>query len=357
MSNLPLAPDTVPVRDAHKFDLNALDKYLQVEIPDFGAIKSIRQFEGGQSNPTFIIESQDRRYVLRKKPKGELLVSAHQVEREYRIMKALAQTEFPVPKCILLCENPEIIGTNFFIMDYIEGRILRDPKLPELASSERANIYSNMCNTLAQLHLLDWEKLGLEDFGRRDSYLARQITRWSIAYEATRGIEIPSMEKLMDWLGKHIPAEDPTAPQITIAHGDFRLENLIFHSAEPKVVAVLDWELSTLGHPLGDLAYCCIPYHLPSTIEGLPGLQGLDLGTLGIPEEKQFVSNYAKLTGRETIQDFRFFIVFSLFRLASIAQGVKHRATLGVASSEKAEKIGGLAKLFADIAWRLANTL
>lgn len=355
MSNLQTPPDTVPVRDAHKFETTKLEEYLKKQIESFDRLVSIRQFEGGQSNPTFIIESTGNQFVLRKKPPGELLASAHQIEREYKIMKALADTDFPVPRMLALCEDPQVIGTNFFVMEYVTGRVFRDPKLPGISNIERNAIYSNMCATAAQLHSLSWQKLGLEGFGRTDGYIARQISRWSIAYEATKGVEIPSMAKLMNWLGEHIPPETSDGKDIAIAHGDFRLENLIFAPDSPEVVAVLDWELSTLGHPLGDLGYCCIPYHLPSSIEGLPGLKGLSLADLGIPTEEEFVAQYARETNRNTIDDYRFFVIFSLFRLASIAQGVRHRAALGVASSEKAEKVGALAKLFADTAWQLAK--
>ena len=349
-------PDTVPVREAQKFDVNSLQQYLESKLTGLTQPLMVRQFEGGQSNPTFLIESGSRRFVLRKKPPGNLLASAHQVEREYRILAALQNTGFPVPKVHLICEDTSIIGTSFFVMDYIQGRVFRDPKLPTLTAIERRAIYESLCQTAASLHKLDWRKLGLSDFGKQQEYLARQISRWSIAYEATKTVEIPAMEKLMEWLTPNIPAGDAEGVETTIAHGDFRLENMIFHPSEPKVVAVLDWELSTLGHPLADVAYCCIPYHLPSSLSGLPGLAGLDFAELGIPSEEEFVKTYEKMTNRAQTDEFRFFIVFSLFRLASIAQGIRRRAAQGIASSEKAEKVGSLAKLFADIGWKLAST-
>lgn len=353
-----LVPDTVPVREAHKLDSKGLEQYLKKHLPNFDSLVAIRQFEGGQSNPTYLLESGDSQFVLRKKPPGQLLASAHQVEREYRIMRALQNADFPVPKVHLLCQDTSIVGTSFFVMDYIKGRVFRDPKLPGLVASERTAIYETLCDTLARLHQLNWRELGLGDFGKQQEYIARQISRWSVAYEATKSVEIPSMEKLITWLGERIPQGDSEGLEITIAHGDFRLENMIFHPTESKILAVIDWELSTLGHPLGDLAYCNIPYHLPSELEGLPGLKGLDLLQLGIPTEDQFIQRYARHAKTiRNLQNYRFFVVFSLFRLASIAQGIKRRAAQGIASSEKAEKVGGLAKLFADIGWRLAQSI
>jgi aminoglycoside phosphotransferase (APT) family kinase protein len=354
------APDTVPVRDAHKLDGKALEEYLKKHLPNFKSLLSVSQFEGGQSNPTYLLESDEQRFVLRKKPPGELLASAHQVEREYRIMSALQKAEFPVPEVYLLCEDTSVIGTSFFIMNYVPGRVFRDPKLPQLEASERTAIYETLCDTAAQLHGLDWRRLGLGDFGKHQEYIARQISRWSIAYEATKSVEIPSMEKLMNWLSERIPDGDREGLDITIAHGDFRLENMIFHPTEPKILAVIDWELSTLGHPLGDIGYCNIPYHLPSNLAGLPGLNGLDLSQLGIPSEERFVERYAQKSKNEKARDlksYKFFVAFSLFRLASIAQGIKRRAAQGIASSEKAEKVGALAKLFADTGWRLAQSV
>jgi aminoglycoside phosphotransferase (APT) family kinase protein len=350
-----LPPDTVPVRAGQRFDEASLEKYLKGHLPDFNGPLSILQFEGGQSNPTFIIEDETNRFVLRKKPPGQLLASAHQIEREYQIIKALSRTGFPVPEVFLLCEDTDVIGTSFYIMSCVDGRVFRDPKLPGLNEVERRKIYEAACSTAAQLHQIDWQKLGLGNFGRTESYFARQIARWTKAYQSTQTTEIPSMEKLTEWLSANIPETDARGAEIAIAHGDYRLENLIFHKTEPKVVAVIDWELSTLGHPLADLGYCCVPYHLPSSIEGLPGLSGLDLGQLGIPSEEAFVGQYARLTNRDRIENFNFFVAFAMFRLAAITQGVKHRASQGNASSERAEKVGALAKLFADTGWKISR--
>jgi aminoglycoside phosphotransferase (APT) family kinase protein len=350
-----LPPDTVPVRTAQKFDESSLERYLKTHLPEFKGPLSILQFEGGQSNPTFIIEDETSRFVLRKKPPGNLLASAHQIEREYQVIKALARAGFPVPEVYLLCEDTDVIGTSFYVMSCIDGRFLRDPKLPGLTETERSQIYESACSTAAQLHQIDWQKIGLENFGRTQSYLARQIARWTKAYQSTRTTDIPSMEKLTEWLSANIPDSDAAGDQISIAHGDFRLENLIFHKTKPEVVAVIDWELSTLGHPLADLGYFCVPYHLPSSIEGLPGLSGLDLSQLGIPSEEGFVEQYARLTHRDGVENFNFFVAFAMFRLAAITQGVKHRASHGNASSERAEKVGALAKLFADTGWKIAR--
>jgi aminoglycoside phosphotransferase (APT) family kinase protein len=357
MKETPLPPDTVPVREAQKFDETALEKYLMKHLPGFQGPMKVLQFEGGQSNPTFIIEDDKSRFVLRKKPPGQLLASAHQIEREYQVIKALAGTDFPIPEVFLLCEDPKIIGTSFYIMSCINGRVFRNPYLPELEKSERTKIYQAVCSTAAQLHKLDWQKLGLANFGRTENYLARQIARWTKAYQSTKTDEIASMEKLTDWLSENIPDSDAAGLEISIAHGDFRLENLIFDKIEPKVVAVIDWELSTLGHPLADLGYCCVPYHLPSSIEGLPGLGGLDLSELGIPTERSFIDQYIRLTDRESgsIDDFNFFIAFAMFRLAAITQGVKHRSLQGNASSARAAKVGALTKLFADTGFSLTG--
>jgi aminoglycoside phosphotransferase (APT) family kinase protein len=348
-------PDTVPVRSAQKFDESSLEKYLKRHFPGFKGPISILQFEGGQSNPTFIIEDETSRFVLRKKPPGQLLASAHQIEREYQIIKALHRTGFPVPEVYLLCEDSDVIGTSFYLMSCIDGRVFRDPKLPGLTESERTKVYESACLTAAQLHKIDWRKLGLENFGRTGSYLARQIDRWTKAYQSTQTTDIPSMEMLTGWLQANIPGSDAAGAEISIAHGDFRLENLIFHKTKPEVVAVIDWELSTLGHPLADLGYCCVPYHLPSSVEGLPGLSGLELSQLGIPSEEAFIAQYARLTHRDKIENFNFFVAFAMFRLAAITQGVKHRASQGNASSAGAEKVGALAKLFADTGWKIAR--
>ena len=340
-----------PVREAHRFDESRLADYLNGRLPDFAPPIAIRQFEGGQSNPTFLLDSGGRRLVLRKKPPGALLPSAHLVEREYRVMTALAGSGVPVPAMHLLCEDAGIIGTSFYVMDHIEGRVFRDPALPGMAAAERGALYDVMNDVLARLHAVDWRAAGLADFGKPERYLARQTDRWTRQYQASKTEEIGAMDRLIDWLPAHLPDDDAVA----IAHGDFRLENLIFHPTEPRVMAVLDWELSTLGHPLSDLAYNCMTYHFPAEGLSFPGLGGLDLTALGIPSEADYVAAYCRRSGRADIPDWPVFLAFSLFRMAAILQGVYARALQGNAASEKAARMGGMPALLAGIAWEIAG--
>jgi aminoglycoside phosphotransferase (APT) family kinase protein len=349
------APETTPVREAHRFDEQALTQYLTAHLPGFIGPIEVSQFEGGQSNPTFIINSAKKRYVLRKKPPGQLLPSAHQVEREYRIMKALKATDVAVPDVHLLCLETDVIGTSFFVMDYLPGRIFRDPRLPGLEPGQRKSIYDAMNETLARLHRVNWQDLGLADFGKKEAFIGRQIIRWSKQYEAAKIDTIEAMDELMVWLPMNIPGGDEGGEETTIVHGDYRLENIVFDPDKSEVLGVLDWELSTLGNPLADLGYNCALYHLPADIGGLPGLAGADLQELGLPEEDQYVQAYCRRTGRDTMPNHKFFVVFSLFRLAAIAQGVMSRAKQGIASSAQAERVGLMAKLLADTAWGLAR--
>ncbi len=343
---------TIPVRPAHRFDEAALADYLKGRIAGAETGLTFRQFRGGQSNPTFLLTTgDDRRYVLRKKPPGTLLPKAHQVEREYRVMAALAKTDVPVPVMRLLCEDEEIIGTAFFVMDYVDGLVVQEPPL-ELPKALRAPLIIDAVNTLARLHAVDPQAVDLEGFGRPDNYVARQVARWSQQYEASRlEADIPAMGWLKDWLAEHRGAADETA----IVHGDFRLGNLIVDSEEPKVVAVLDWELSTLGHPLADLAYFCMPYHLPAKVGGVRGLEGLDLGDIGIPAEEELLAAYCALSVRADVPDWSYLLVFSLFRMAAILQGVAARAVQGNASSDDARQVGGRAGLLAEAGKRIAQ--
>lgn len=352
MSSEPGAARLVEVRENHRFDETKLLDHLRPRIPELGADATVRQFAGGQSNPTFLIEGGDARLVLRKKPPGKLLPSAHAVEREYRVMRALADTDVPVPPCRLLCEDPSIIGTPFFVMDHVPGRVFADPSLPGLSPEARAAVYLDVADTLARLHRVDPAAVGLSDFGKPSGYVARQVDRWSRQYRAAQTTEIPEMERLMTWLGQRRPDDE----RPTIAHGDFRLGNLLLHPTEPRVVAVLDWELSTLGHPLADLAYCSLSYHLPHQAGELMGLLGTDLAALGIPDEARFVARYAEASGRGGIDmgEHRFFVAFSLFRLAAIAQGVYRRGLDGNASDAKAAFYGEAAKALAAVGWGLA---
>lgn len=337
----------IPVRDAHRFDEAGLADYLTAHLEDFKGPLRVQQFEGGQSNPTFLLSTDDQQYVLRKKPPGKLLPSAHQVEREYRVMKALAKTDVPVPEMLLLCEDDAVIGTPFFIMEYVHGRILEDFTLPNKSPQERRAIYLDVVRVLAALHSLNYADLGLDDFGKPGNYFSRQIGRWSKQYVAAKTDEIVSMERLMEYLPENVPDDDTSC----IVHGDYRMGNMLFHPTEPRVVAMLDWELSTLGHPLGDLGYSCMPYHSgvagPISLEGLAGPQS------GIPTQEEFIAEYCRLTGRESIPNLNFYLAFSFFRLSSIVQGVYKRGIMGNASSSEALERGRMARQIADIAWAL----
>lgn len=338
-----------PVRAAHRFDEAALERYLASHIAGFAGPLSVQQFGGGQSNPTFLLGAGGRRYVLRKKPPGQLLKSAHQVDREYRIMKALAATDVPVPKMHALCEDESVIGTAFYVMDFLEGRIFRDPRLPGVAPSERAAIYDAMNDVLARLHKVDFARVGLGDFGKPGNYFERQIARWITQYRAAQTDAIADMERLIEWMPLNIPKDD----SVSIAHGDYRLENTIFHPTEPRMIAVLDWELSTIGHPLADLAYNCMGYHVQNPRQG--GLVGVDFAASGIPTERDYVATYCARVGRGPIENWSFYVSFSVFRLASIAQGVYKRGLDGNASSETAATFGNTCQFLAEHAWRLAN--
>lgn len=347
-----IEPQLVDVLDAHRFDEAALLDWLQPALPEFGSRMQVKQFQGGQSNPTFLLEAESGRYVLRKKPPGKVLPSAHMVEREYRVIRALAEhTSVPVPKVHVLCEDNDVIGTPFYLMDFLPGRIVSHPALRALDRRERLPAHHAAVDTLAALHGVDVNAIGLGDYGRPEGYVARQVARWSKQYLASKTDELPAMDKLMAWLPDHLPVNDECA----IAHGDYRFGNLMLAPDKPEVVAILDWELSTLGHPLADLAYYCLPYHLPSDLEGMRGLQGEDLEALGIADERETVARYCKATGREGLDDWHVFLAFSLFRLASIVQGVYARALQGNASNANALEVGKRASLLAEAGWRIAQ--
>lgn len=336
-----------PVREAHRFDERALDMYLKNSLQGYEGPLTVQQFEGGQSNPTFLLTAGGKQYVMRKKPPGKLLPSAHQVDREFRVMKALKESDVPVPDMYLLCEDENIIGTTFFVMEYVQGRIMEDITLPDMTPDERRAIYLDMVRVLAALHSVDYAALGLEDFGKPGNYFSRQIGRWSKQYVAAKTDEIPSMERLMEYLPANVPADDTSC----IVHGDYRMGNMLFHPYEPKIAALLDWELSTLGHPLGDLGYSCMFYH--SGIAGRTSLEGLTGQASGIPTEDEFLAEYCRLTGRDSIPNWNFYLAFSFFRLASILQGVYKRGIMGNASSTEAIERGRLAREIADLAWAL----
>lgn len=347
-----IAPQLVDVLDAHRFDEAALLAWLQQALPDIGGQLTVQQFQGGQSNPTFLVTADSGRYVLRKKPPGKVLPSAHMVEREYRVIRALAErTDVPVPKAHVLCEDSTVIGTPFYLMDFQPGRIVSHPALRALDRQERLPAHQAAVDTLAKLHSVDVNAIGLGDYGRPQGYVARQVARWSKQYLASKTDELVAMDQLMAWLPDHLPA----AEECAIAHGDYRFGNLMLADGKPEVVAILDWELSTLGHPLADLAYYCLPYHLPSDLEGMRGLQGEDLEALGIADEQETIARYCRQTGRSGIDDWHVFLAFSLFRLAAIVQGVYARALQGNASNADALDVGKRASLLAEAGWRIAQ--
>jgi aminoglycoside phosphotransferase (APT) family kinase protein len=352
-SNAPTTsqPQLGPVLPNHRFDEAALGRYLAANLPGFHGPATIRQFQGGQSNPTFHIQAGERAFVLRKKPPGALLPSAHAVDREYRVLKALAGSAVPVPAVHLLCTDDSVIGQMFYVMDWVDGRVFPDRLLPGCSPAERAAMYDHMNEVLAALHRVDWRAVGLDGFGRPDGYVARQIARWSRQYEASRTEPVAAMDRLIAWLPAHLPAGDAAA----IAHGDYRVGNLIFHPTEPRVVAVLDWELATIGHPLADLAYNCLAYRLTGTHDH--GFPPGDLGALGLPSEADYLAAYCRRTGRAGIEDWEFFIVFAMFRIAAILAGVHRRGLDGNAADSRALEASRDYRLIAERAWAIAETL
>jgi len=342
----PGVPLLVPPLANHRLDEARLAEYLARELPGFAGPLVVRQFQGGQSNPTYHLHTPGADYVLRKKPPGTLLPSAHAVDREFRVQAALAGSAVPVAPMRLLCTDDGVIGTMFYVMDHLPGRVFTDRALPGVAAAHRAAMYDDMNRVLAALHGVDWQAAGLTGFGRPQAYVARQIDRWSRQYVASAVGDVPEMDRLMAWLPAHAPAADETA----VAHGDYRLGNLIFHPTEPRIVAVLDWELSTLGHPLADLAYNCIPWRLPASLEGLAGVDAP-----GVPDEAAYVAAYCHRTGRDGVPELDFFVVFSLFRWAAIAAGVYRRALDGNAADANALAIGDKFRALAQAAWELAG--
>lgn len=338
------ASETVDVLDRHRFDENALVAWCTENVNDFEGPLEVRQFQGGQSNPTFQLVTPSRKYVMRKKPPGQLLASAHQVDREYTVMKALADTPVPVPHMYALCEDDAVVGTSFYIMEHLEGRVFRDPTLPDQSPEERAAIYDDMNRVMAELHKVDVDAVGLSEFGRPGNYFDRQISRWIKQYRAAETDTVDAMEDLIAWMPDNVPAET----SVSIAHGDYRLENTMFHPTEPRMIAVLDWELSTIGHPLADVGYNSMLYHIDSPSMGT--LTNVDFGASGIPAEADYIAAYCKRTGRDNIENWPFYVGFSLFRLASITQGVYKRGLDGNASSERATMYGDVAKMLAEAA-------
>lgn len=342
-TGLGATPDHLKIDDA------ALTRYMSAHVASFEGPIDVQKFKGGQSNPTYLVSTPSKKYVVRRKPPGKLLPSAHAIEREYKVMTALGTQGFPVPKTYTLCEDASIIGTPFFVMDFLEGRIFWDAGLPEAQKEERAPLYHALVDTLADLHNVDYKAAGLSDYGKPGNYFERQIGRWSKQYEAAETEKIDEMNSLMKWLPTAIPGDDATS----VVHGDFRFDNAIMHPTEPKVLAVLDWELSTLGHPLADFTYFLMLWHFPPSVRG--GLMGLDIDALGIPSMDDAVKRYSDRTGRGEITDLNFCLAYNMFRLGSIVQGVYARALQGNASSPEALNMGTQARMLATLAWSYAQ--
>ena len=341
---------TMPVQERLRFDSERLAKYLAGKIPAFSALQ-VSQFKGGQSNPTYLIEAGSRRYVLRRKPPGKLLPSAHAVEREYRVMTALGSTAVPVPRTWCLCEDPEVIGTAFFVMDHVEGDVFWDPTAPTLNAPQRRALWLEINRVIAELHRVDHRSVGLEDYGRSGNYIQRQIERWTRQYRSSETERIEAMDNLIAWLPQNIPPGEET----TIVHGDYRIDNLIFDRTKPQVLAVLDWELSTLGHPLADFAYHLMAWRLsPGQFRGM---HGTDLAALGIPGEAEYIALYCERTGRSRIDNVDFYVAYNMFRLAAILQGIAKRALDGTASNERAVETGKRARPTAEAGWALAERI
>jgi aminoglycoside phosphotransferase (APT) family kinase protein len=337
------------IAPVHPIDSAALAVWLRANVDAGIGDLVVEQYQGGQSNPTYRLTAGIRRYVLRRKPPGKLLPSAHAVDREFRVMSALAGTGVPVAKMYALCEDETVIGTAFYVMEYVEGRILWDPTLPGMTPPQRAAHYDELNRVIAALHLVDYAAIGLGDFGRTGSYIERQVARWSKQYQAAGADRIDAMDRLIEWLPSHIPEDDETS----IVHGDYRLDNVIFHPTEPRILAVLDWELSTLGHPLSDFAYQVMAWRLSP--QEFRGIKGADLAALGIPSESDYVAAYCRRTGRKEIPHFEFYLIFNMFRIAAILHGVLSRALQGNAASADAVAMGSRARPVADVAWRMAQ--
>jgi aminoglycoside phosphotransferase (APT) family kinase protein len=345
--------DTLPVAPRNAIDGERLAAWLAPNVAPLDGPLEIAQFKGGQSNPTYLLAAGRQRYVLRRKPPGKLLPSAHAVDREFRVIRALAATDVPVAKALALCEDDAVIGTAFYVMEYVSGRVLWDPQLPDLAPAERALVHDEINRVIAALHRVDYVAAGLGDYGRPGEYIARQVARWSKQYQASETEKIDAMDRLIDWLPQNIPAGDETR----IVHGDYRIDNVIFHPTEPRILAVLDWELSTLGHPLADFGYHCMVWRIPPGT--FRGLGGLDLAALGIPSERDYVAAYCRRTGRDGIEprDWEYYMAYNMFRIAAIAQGVMARALQGNASSAQALETGRAARPLAELAWRQVERL
>ena len=350
---------TRPVAEALAFDIAALTAWLEAKLPGFGGPLTVEQFKGGQSNPTFKLATPAATYVLRSKPgpAAKLLPSAHAIEREYRVMAALRPQGVPVPEMLALCDDESVIGRAFYVMSFMEGRVLWNQALPEATNAERGAIYDEMNRVIAALHKVDVQAAGLADYGKPGNYIERQIGRWGKQYVASITQPIDAMDRLIEWLPAHMPASARDESRVSVVHGDYRLDNLVFHPSEPRVLAVLDWELSTLGHPLADFSYHCMAWHIPPG--AFRGIGGLDHAGLGIPVESEYVARYCERTGfttpRELAGDWNFYLAYNLFRMAAILQGIAKRVEDGTASSEQAKQAAAGARPLAELGWQFAQ--
>ena len=358
MSNDDNFVGTREVADAHRFDTEALAAWLSVHLPGFAGPLQVEMFKGGQSNPTYKLITPNQSYVMRAKPGpvAKLLPSAHAIEREFAVMRGLHGTGVPVAQMHVLCDDESVIGRAFYVMEFVQGRVLWDQSLPDMDRTERRAIYLEMNRVIAALHAVDHKAQGLENFGKPGNYFDRQIGRWSKQYVASVTQPIPEMDKLMAWLPEHMPAS-ARADTTCVVHGDFRLDNLIFHPTEPRVLAVLDWELSTLGHPLADFSYHCMSWHIPPG--SFRGIGGLDIEALGIPPEDEYIDLYCQRTGITSLAalkpDWNFYLAYNMFRIAAILQGIAKRVEDGTASSAQAKASGAGAKPMAELAWLFAQ--
>ena len=345
--------DLGDVRPGHEIDAAGLGAYLSDAIADFKGPLTLRQFEGGQSNPTYLLETPDRSFVLRRKPFGDLLPSAHRIDREFRVMQALGEAGFPVPAVLCYCEAADVIGAEFYVMDHVRGRIFFDCAMPDLSRDERAAAFDSANETLARLHRFDPADLGLGDYGRPGNYFARQIRTWSKQYDASRTEDIPEMDRLTAWL----PDANPADEEARIIHGDYSFHNLLYHPSEPKVIAVLDWELSTIGHPFGDLTYHGMEWYRPAVSDPRGSLRDADLGALGVPSFEDYAARYCERAGRAPVPPAHlgFYRAYNMFRVAAILQGVVARAVQGNASSATAAAQAPRVKALAEAAWTEAQ--
>ncbi len=359
MTNFDHFTGTRPVSDQHALNLDALQSWLVQHIEGFSGPLSLEMFKGGQSNPTYKLITPSRSYVMRAKPGpvAKLLPSAHAVEREFAVMQGLAGTQVPVARMYGLCEDESVIGRAFYVMECVDGRVLWDQSLPGMTAEQRGQIYDEMNRVIAALHCVNFTERGLASFGKPGNYFERQIGRWSKQYLASVTTPIPQMDQLMAWLPTHIPPMARDESMVSVVHGDYRLDNLIFHPTEPRILAVLDWELSTLGHPLADFSYHCMAWHIPPG--AFRGIGGLDVRSLGIPTENEYIQRYCERTGLATPEqlktDWNFYMAYNLFRIAAILQGIAKRVEAGTASSAQAVSSGAGARPMAELAWGFAQ--